>query len=92
MRILFSDNLLLLGAGILSAWFLVRFLLIPYARRALSTAKGGHLVAAGGRFGFLLTLQLLLNAMLLAAIIVATCGYLLQLYIASFANTTESFG
>jgi membrane protein YqaA with SNARE-associated domain len=47
-------------------------------------------VSAGGRFGLLLTLQLLLDAMLLAAIIVATLGGLLKWYMASFANAPSA--
>jgi hypothetical protein len=90
MRILFSGNLLLLGISILAAWLLVRLLLIPHARAVIRAANVGRLVSAGGRFGFLLTLQVLLDAMLLATVVVATVGTLLKWYISTFADAPSA--
>ena len=47
-------------------------------------------MSAGGRFGILLTLRFLLDAMLLAAVVVATLGTLLKWYIATFADASSA--
>ncbi|MGY3032734.1 putative membrane protein YgcG [Bradyrhizobium sp. USDA 4354] len=90
MRIVFSNNLIFLGISIFVAWLFVRFLLVSYSERAVRAANAGRLISVGGRFGLLLTVRLLLDAMLLATIIVVTVGVLLNLYMSSFADTPSA--
>src|SRR5262249_10302042 len=90
MRILFSNQLLLLGAVVLTAWVLVRFVLIPRAQLAVADAKSGQVVKLGGHFGFLLTLRSLLDAMLIAGVLVASFAAALQWYIAGYSDTPSA--
>jgi hypothetical protein len=80
MRIALSNHLLVLGGAILLAWLLVRFLLLPRAGQAVTGATPGDLIKTGGRFGLLLTLQAILDAMLIAGLLIAITATSLQLY------------
>jgi hypothetical protein len=87
MRVSLAGDLLAFGAGILVAWLLVRFLLLPRAHRSLRAAKPAQVVGAGGRFGLLSTLASVLDAMLVASILVVAFSIGFQWYLAGLADT-----